>query len=1254
MHLLQAQPGTVTDGSEAVDLGQDPAEIAVLSAADTELANLAAARAELGTAYPALRLANIGQLGHNLSVDTYVERTLTPARLMVVRILGGASYWSYGLEQLEALAAETGAWLAALPGDDRADPELRERSTVPGEVHDRLWAFLSHGGPVNARNCLAYAAELSGYGAWSWAEPAPALCAGLYWPGVDAPSLDDVRAAWTPDGPVAAIVAYRAHVQAGTVEPVDELIASLRARGINPLPVFCQSLKEEVSAATVRTLLRDGGAELVVNTTGFAVASPGGAAVGTPFAAVPGPVLQAVISGGDRETWASGNHGLGPRDIAMNVALPEVDGRLLARAISFKAAGHWDPATQTSVVRHAPEPSRIAFTADLAAAWLRLRRTPRASRRVALVLANYPTKDSRLANGVGLDTPAATVNVLRVLRDAGYAVEDAPAGGDALIARLQAGPTNAGVAGRAVRETLGRGDYLAFFKTLPETVQQEVTARWGPPEADPVFLADRDAFALPVVRFGTVAVALQPARGYDVDPERTYHDPALVPPHAYLAFHAWLRRSFDAHAVVHMGKHGNLEWLPGKAVALSEACYPEAALGPLPNLYPFIVNDPGEGTQAKRRAQAVILDHLTPPLTRAESHGPMAELERLADEFHEAANLDPRRRELLYRDILDLAARHGLDADCGITAEDDGETALGKLDAHLCALKEHQIRDGLHIFGESPAGRPLRDLLTALARVPRGAGEGADASLPRALAADLGLPPAFDPLDADMGAGWTGPCPAVLHGLDGGAWRTAGDTLARLEVLAHQLVGGERDPDPAWTRTAAVLAWVRETLAPAVTACGAAELDGLLAGLDGNFVAPGPSGAPSRGRPDVLPTGRNFYAVDTRAVPTPAAWRLGWMSASRLVERHRQEEGAWPRHIALTAWGTATMRTGGDDLAQALALMGVQPAWDAAGRRVTGFDILPLSVLDRPRVDVTLRVSGFFRDAFPAQLDLLDSAARAVAELDEPAERNPIARAVARDADALTREGVDADTARRRAGHRVFSAQPGAYGAGLQQLVDSAGWRDDGDLAAAVVRWGGHAYGGGSAGTAEHAMFARRLAAADAVVHNQDNREHDILDSDDYYQFEGGLTAGVRYYAGAQPRVWHNDHSRPESPRIASLEHEVARVVRGRATNPKWIAGVMRHGYKGAFEMAATVDYLVAFAATARCVQDHHFDAVFDAYLGDPEVRGFLAAHNSEALTAIAERLTEAQDRGLWQPRGNASRPQLDAIRAGQNPEAIA
>ena len=1254
MHLLLAQKGSISDGDEAIDLGQTPGDILFLSAADTELAAIAAAIETRGGAELRWRLASLMSLKHPMSVDTYIERTARHARLIVVRALGGASYFHYALEALHACACRSGAVIVALPGDDKPDEGLALFQACSDDDRQALWTYLTEGGAGNAEAFVAYAEALLD-GA-DRPEPArPLLKAGIWWPGRGVVGVEEweklafaARPSPTPPHKgeglqaIAPICFYRALVQSGETAPVEAMVEVLKAEGLIPLPVFVSSLKDQVSVDTLRAIFNRFPPSVVINTTGFAVSTPGAEMPSTVLDETGAVVLQALFSSSPRATWENSSQGLSARDLAMSVALPEVDGRVLTRAVSFKSKARFDERVEANLVSHVPDAGRMLFVAELAANWAKLRATEPAGRHVALIMANYPNRDGRLGNGVGLDTPAGTVEVMRAMRDAGYDVADLPADGDALMQALMAGPTNAANDGRVIRERLSISDYKRFFKDLPKEVQERVSARWGAPEADPFHLDG--AFALPLMRFGKLMIGIQPARGYNIDPKETYHSPDLVPPHGYLAFYAFLRRGFGAQAVIHMGKHGNLEWLPGKALALSETCFPEAVFGPLPHLYPFIVNDPGEGTQAKRRTSAVIIDHLTPPLTRAESYGPLKDLEALVDEYYEASGGDPRRLVLLKKQILDLIADIGLDQDAGIAKGEADETALEKLDAYLCDLKEMQIRDGLHIFGLTPKGRLLTDLVVALARVPRGQGEGGDASLQRAIAGDLLMTEGFDPLDCVMSDPWIGPKPAILADLTDGPWRTSGDTVERIELLSARLVSGDIQCLDGWTRTRAVLAEIETRLKSAVVSSGPAEIEGLLKGLSGHFVPPGPSGAPTRGRPDVLPTGRNFYSVDSRAVPTPAAYELGKKSAELLIQRYVQDHGEWPTSFGITAWGTSNMRTGGDDIAQALALIGVKPLWDMASRRVTGFEVIPMAILGRPRVDVTLRISGFFRDAFPEQIALFDKAVRAVAALDEDEEDNPIAARVRAETEKLRGEGLDDKQAARRAGYRVFGSKPGAYGAGLQALIDEKGWTDRADLAESYLVWGGYAYGAGEEGKAARGLFEERLRSVQAVVQNQDNREHDLLDSDDYYQFEGGMSAAIEHVAGVRPKVYHNDHSRPEKPVIRGLEEEIGRVVRARVVNAKWIEGVMRHGYKGAFEITATVDYMFAFAATTGAVRDHHFEAVYQAFILDERVRDFMAEKNAPAQKELAERLIEAVDRGLWTPKSNSAKFTLEEL----------
>ncbi len=1251
MHLLRAQSGVIDDGGEAIDLGQSAGDIVVISAADTELASLAGSAPALETSGLTLRLANFMALGHNLSIDTYLENTVRHAKLVVLRLLGGQSYWNYGLEQLAALCREHKILLAVLPGDAKSDPGLQAHSTIDAVSCQDLHDYLNEGGPENTLNFIKYCAHLLDKSAKP-STPAPFLKAGLYWPSIDHPALEDLQNTWIDGAPVGAIIFYRALLQGNSMAPVDALTESLRQEGINPLPVFVSSLKEDVSVATVKQIFSKSRPAIILNCTGFAVSTPGQNRTPSVLDGPGCPVLQVIFSGSGEAVWEASPHGLGSRDLAMNVALPEVDGRLLARAVSFKSDTAFDQRTQARIVTYKQVPDRVAFTAKLAAAWVALGKTKPKNRKIALVLANYPNRDGRIGNGVGLDTPASTIHVMEALRDAGYDLTAIPKDGDTLIKLLQQGQTNSPASSlkdkaRDNDAHLTLQEYELFFEDLPEKVRREITQRWGEPAKDP-FVRD-GAFVLPVKKFGNIIVGIQPARGYNIDPKSTYHDPDLVPPHGYLAFYAWLRNSYRAHAIIHNGKHGNLEWLPGKAVGLSRECYPEAVLGPLPHIYPFIVNDPGEGTQAKRRSAAIIIDHLTPPLTRAESYGPLKDLEALVDEFYQASGLDPRRLEFLREQIFSLSRTSGMDVDCGFVEGEDKEVALQKLDNYLCELKEMQIRNGLHILGKSPVGGLEVDLLVALARVPRELGEGKDASLIRALSQDLELGD-FDPLDCVLGEAWDSARPQILQTvLPDDPWRTSGDTVERLELLALALVSGEKQINADWSATRMVMEGIENEIRPGLKACGPKELDGVLTALDGRFVEPGPSGAPTRGRLDVLPTGRNFYSVDNRMVPTPAAWTLGRKSADLLVEHYVRTQGNWPRQMGLSVWGTSNMRTGGDDIAQALALIGARPVWDRVSWRLTGFEVLTLAELGRPRVDVTLRVSGFFRDAFPLQMDLFDSAVKAVAELDEDGQDNPIRERMRCDRQELIDAGMSRQDAERLAGYRVFGSKPGAYGAGLQALMDEKIWDNRGDLAEAYLAWGGYAYGGGSEGRAEHQTFAKRLAGIEAIVQNQDNREHDLLDSDDYYQFEGGMAAAVEHLSGDRPAIYHNDHSRPERPVIRTLEEEIGRVVRARVVNPKWIAGVMRHGYKGAFEIAATVDYMFAFAATTGAVRDHHFELAYQAFIEDEKVRDFIHDVNPEALKEITARLLEAIERGLWTTRSNVVQFELENHMAGAN-----
>ncbi|MTJ50857.1 cobaltochelatase subunit CobN [Dolichospermum sp. UHCC 0259] len=1243
MHRISATPGGLNQSEGLFFLEQTPAPFVLITAADTDIQTLAAVVPKLPSQFPQIRVANLLQLQQQVSIDDYGEQVLESAQVIVLRLIGGSSYWAYGLEVVQEIVHRNGTNLIVMPGDDGLDFDLISKSTVSPEIVQKIWQYFQEGGTENFLNALQFIADTSLSTAFNPPPPQTIPRVGLYKrsqeSGVRSQEKEEEE---RKNQPKVGILFYRAHYLAGNTKVIDALCNALIEKNLQPVPVFVSSLREPGVSDQLCELLAakdDHSVSLLMNTTSFSLAS---LETETPqtelWEKLNVPVLQVILCASSVEQWESESQGLTPRDIAINVALPEVDGRIISRAVSFKTLQTRNNKLETDVVVYEPVSDRIQFVAQLAANWVRLRVKPPQERRIALILANYPNTNGRLANGVGLDTPASCVEILKALKLAGYELGTIPETGDELIQILTSSVTNdpEGKDWKPINQSLSAAEYQNYFSTLPEIIQKQIIDRWG-------LISEENSSQSPItnhqspitisgIQFGNVFVGIQPSRGYDLDPSLNYHAPDLEPTHNYLAFYYWVRESFQADAIVHVGKHGNLEWLPGKSVALSNTCYPEIAFGPMPHLYPFIVNDPGEGSQAKRRAQAVIIDHLTPPMTRAELYGPLQQVENLIDEYYEAESLDPSRLPTIGDRIKELVIKENLYKDLGITNPQDianFETLiLNSLDGYLCELKEAQIRDGLHIFGQCPQGTQLRDLIVAIARIPNRHSIGITRAIAQQWQIDI------DPLTDDLST----PLSASLRLCERlKSCRIIGDVVELLEIEAARLV----EEVIAGRRPCAPTDWISDKLLPALRKT-TEETTNLLRGLDGKYVPSGASGAPTRGRPEVLPTGKNFYAVDIRAIPTETAWDIGRKAAETLIETYTQEHGEYPQTLGLSVWGTATMRTGGDDIAEALALLGVQPVWDGAARRVVDFEILPLSIVGRPRVDVTLRISGFFRDAFPNLIALFDQAVKAVSALDEPPDQNPLADTVRQETEQWTQEGLSLEVAQERSQYRVFGSKPGAYGAGLQGLIASQNWQDDNDLAQAYINWSAYPYSGENTNSQSpipspqspvpnSAAFEQRLKQMQIVLHNQDNREHDLLDSDDYYQFQGGLTAAVRSLQGKNPQTYFGDNSNTSQPKIRQLSAEIARVYRSRVVNPKWIAGVMRHGYKGAFEMAATVDFLFAYDATSQCVEDYMYQGVVEAYLEDPTVCEFIHDKNPWALRDIAERLLEANQRGLWQ-----------------------
>lgn len=1093
MHVLFRESHGLEEADTPRDLGQAPADLVVLSFSDSDLGAFAAGWRRGRDSLPGLRLANLSALTHPLSVDTYIDRTLCHARGILIRLIGGASWWAYGVEQISRLARDRGIALAVLPADGRPDPALDAASTLPVSTLRRLQGLCEAGGEIAAQGALAQLA----------------LAAGLYAGPVPGPKTLPPFGLWHPDtgllpeapagnAPLIAIPFYRAWAAAADTAGVAALIRGFETAGFRALGLFVPSLKEAAAAAWLRETLAALTPAAVVNTTAFSARAEGG----SPLDAAGVPVFQAIHATSTRAAWQASDRGLSPADLAMHVALPEVDGRIGAGVVSFKDTAPPDPDLQFARAAHAPDPGRVAATVARVAAWLRLATVPAAEKRVALVLSTYPGKAHRMAHAVGLDALASAGAMLEDLAGAGHDI----APGAALE--------------QALTETLlwPLPDYRAALETLPQTLRDSLLATHGAPEDDPA--VTQGSFAFAATRRGKALVALQPERGRGPDRAGEYHDTTRVPCHAYVAFYLWLREQADA--LVHVGAHGTLEWLPGKSAALSADCWPEALAGPLPVIYPFIVNDPGEAAQARRRLGAVTLGHLPPPLAEAGMPPALARLERLLDEYSTADGLDPARRTRLIAAIRSEAQAAGIEDDLGLPGNASAAEAIPRIDRFVCDLKESQFGDGLHIWGR-------------------------------------GTPSAFHLAENILG----GP------GADGPRWPTTGDP-ASIE----------------------------------------AERAALIAALSGRPIPPGPSGSPFRGRTDVLPTGRNLYGTDPRAVPSRAAHAQGVKLAGELVRRHLQDHGDWPRGLVVNLWGSATMRTAGEEFAMALHLAGVRPVWDEGSDRVTGFEILPLALMDRPRIEVTLRVSGLFRDVFPDLARLFEAAAEALRQRDEAPDMNPYTAAPE--------------------GPRVFAPAPGSYGLGLST----------GALTEEARRAAGEAWLAASAhsaaGEPARGALETRLRGADAFVHTQDLPETDLLLAEDHAAHEAGFAAAMARLGITAPALYHLDATRPEAPKARPLAEEIARVTRARAANPRWIAGMMRHGFRGAAEIAATLDHLAAFAHLAGVVPAHLFDLYHGATLDDPSVRDFLAGANPQALAAMEARFAALAEAGLWQPRSNS------------------
>jgi cobaltochelatase CobN len=1174
--------------------------ILLLSTSDTDLLSARSGEADYRLANPSrLDLAELPGL-------------LDGVRIVVVRILGSERMWQEGLDTVRA----SGAHVVVLGGEQAPDAELMKLSSVPSGIATQAHTYLAQGGPENLTQLSRFLSDtllLTGDG---FEPPAEQPLWGVL-----------QRERRTTEGPVVAVLYYRAHHLSGNTAFVEALAQAVENAGGQAVAIHCASLRSREPEMMAELRKAD---TLLVTVLAAGGTRPSEAGAGgddeawdvAEMAALDIPILQALCLTSDHGTWEASSEGLSPLDAGNQMAVPEFDGRIITVPFSFKEID------ADGLPRYVPDAERASRVAGIALAHARLRFTPPAERRIALMLSAYPTKHSRVGNAVGLDTPASAVKLLREMESLGYDLGESfpgvvPTGteqpdGDVLIhALIAAGGqdpewlTEEQLSGNPIRVPAAR--YLEWFERLPADLREGMEEHWGPAPGE--LYVDKSSnkdgdIVLASLRSGNVVIMIQPPRGFGENPVAIYHNPDLPPSHHYLAAYRWLEEEFGAHAVVHLGKHGSLEWLPGKTAGLSASCAPDAVLGNLPLIYPFLINDPGEGAQAKRRAHATIIDHLIPPMARAESYGDMARLEQLLDEHANIAAMDPAKLPAVRAQIWTLIQAAKLDHDLGVDArphDAEFDDFLLHIDGWLCEVKDAQIRDGLHILGEAPIGEARINLVLAMLRAQQMWG-GTQGAVP-GLRSALGLKENGDAPMSEVDA-IEETARSLVVAMEAREWDPSTVAGVCTEILGK--------PDEQVVR---VLEFASTEVVPRLAGTSG-EIDAILHALDGGYTPAGPSGSPLRGLINVLPTGRNFYTVDPKAIPSRLAWETGQALADSLLKRYREDTGGWPRSVGLSVWGTSAMRTSGDDAAEVLALLGVQPMWDEASRRVTGIEAIPLAELGRPRVDVTVRISGFFRDAFPHVITMLDDAVRLVAGLDESDEDNFVR--------AHTRADLAEHGDERRATTRIFGSKPGAYGAGLLPLMESGNWRDDADLAEVYAVWGGFAYGRDLDGKPARADMESSYKRIVVAAKNTDTREHDIADSDDYFQYHGGMIATVRALTGKAPESYVGDSTTPDAVRTRTLGEETARVFRARVVNPRWLTAMRKHGYKGAFELAATVDYLFGFDATAGVVQDWMYEKLTESYVLDKENQEFLTKANPWALRGIIERLDEAADRGLW------------------------
>lgn len=1126
--------------------------------------------------------------------------------------------------------------------------EMTRRCQIPAKQMRSLLTYLEAGGVENAKNFIKYLlAETAGMELEYDTVKIP-VQSGIYKQENNGKEEICLEELGKSEKPVIGILFHFYMIQRGDTEYIDQLIEVVKKYDCIPLPVYsaiapsADGSYEGLRADLKNYMTFEGKAVVrsVIVVTGHSLTLLSAPGCGmesisdSVFEILGVPVLHGLITGFSYEQWRESVCGVDPVYLG-NVYTGEYDGQLIT--VVFACTEQiMTPYGEKEKMILIPE--RAEKLVRLARNWAKLSMLSNQEKKVAIILHNMPPRADRIGCAFGLDTPESVYKIFLRLKAEGFTTKYDFASGKEIIEKILKGLTN-DQRFLSEEQIMERAEAIVepevwkpWFSHVSEEVRELLMRDWGMPPGD--FMTVQDSILVPGIVNGNIFIGLQPPRAYEEKAEECYHSSDIVCPYQYLAFYRYLEQVFGANAVIHVGTHGTLEWLPGKEIGLSENCFPDVAIGDLPNIYPYIINVPGEGAQAKRRSGACVIDHLIPSMTEGGVYGELQVIDDLIASYYKAVLNDPSKLPVIRREIEELAEKLHLDQDLSLKEKDFGtdfDRTIEKLHLWVSEIKDTEIKDGLHIFGQPPAGERMSNMLRLLVRVKNRSvpslrqsicsmqGYDADALMEHPEQALEGITNAMrletvDEIGREIFENWSRKKYALSeidhviedaakkHGLN----RTCEEKLRKC------------------------LTFVSEQVYPSLLLT-TDEMDLFMDGLNGDFVKKGPSGSPSRGNAHILPTGRNFYTVDPNEIPSRASWKTGQKLADQLIEAYRQENGEIPENIAIVVYAGENMKTNGDDISEILYLYGIRPVWLGASDRVIGLEVIPVEELGRPRIDATLRITGLFRDTFPNLIELVDEAVNLAASQEEADEHNFIRKHIREDISEFMQQGMNWEQAQEQAAIRIFGCPPGTYGAGVDIMVNSRKWETPDDLGDAYLTWSGHAYSRKRHGENMRELFAHRLSGCDATVQNISSCETDILDDDDFYNYHGGLISAVKKSGrGRRPSSYSTNTADTSHIKTSDVHTDIARVMRAKVNNPRWIQGMKQHGFRGAQEFSAMIDYMFGWDATSDVIDDYMYDSVFETYFNDRELREWIEQENPYALHAMSERLLEAIQRNMW------------------------